>query len=191
MYDYNLPDLEGEVWKVVEGYKYPYEVSNMGRIRVSKGYRYQYFRLSEQNKGYREATFRNVDGSKHRFLIHTLVAKMFVENPENKPCIDHINTDRSDNRACNLRWCTAQENNHNPITMRRMQLNQPNMRPVKCIETGQVFFSINEAERVMGLPKYSVGKCLRDVIAIKNGASKHGRHQSVNGYHFEYVNEEK
>jgi hypothetical protein len=186
-YAFNLPDLEGEVWKVADGYKFPYEVSNMGRIRNGV----MYFKLSKQNKGYREATFQKIDGTKHRFLVHTMVAKLFVENHENKPYVDHINTDRSDNRACNLRWCTAQENNRNPITVRKMQLAYGNKRAVRCIETGQVFFSINEAERAMGLTKYSVGKHIRDVIAIKNGASKHGRHQSVKGYDFEYVNEEK
>ena len=50
------------------------------------------------------------------FFIHRAVAELFVPNPENKPVVDHINTDYSDNRACNLRWVTQKENNNNPLS---------------------------------------------------------------------------
>lgn len=53
--------------------------------------------------------------------IHRIIAKLFVPNPENKPCVDHINGDTHDNRAENLRWCTYYENNHNPITVQRQK----------------------------------------------------------------------
>jgi hypothetical protein len=48
--------------------------------------------------------------------LHRLIAKAFIPNPENKPCVDHINRNRQDNRACNLRWCTYRENNENKRT---------------------------------------------------------------------------
>lgn len=51
--------------------------------------------------------------------IHRIIAELFIANPENKPCVDHINSDPHDNRAVNLRWCTYYENNHNPITVKR------------------------------------------------------------------------
>lgn len=50
------------------------------------------------------------------FFIHRAVAELFVPNPENKTCVDHINTDRLDNRAENLRWVTQKENCNNPLT---------------------------------------------------------------------------
>jgi len=69
----------------------------------------------------------NSDGYKyvalypHRknFTIHRLIAKHFIPNPDNKPCVDHINRIRDDNRIENLRWATYSENNKNATNVIR------------------------------------------------------------------------
>ena len=79
-----------------------WEVSNLGRVKCN----------GEIVEPYMHGNYMHVG----TFNLHRAVAELFVPNPENKPCVDHINTDRSDNRACNLRWVTYKENSNNPLT---------------------------------------------------------------------------
>jgi len=53
------------------------------------------------------------NGKRKTFGIHRIIAEIFVENPENKPEVDHIDRDTSNNRPDNLRWATRREQMHN------------------------------------------------------------------------------
>jgi len=50
-------------------------------------------------------------GKRKHFRIHRLVAMTWLDNPKNKPCVNHINGNKLDNKMENLEWCTASENN--------------------------------------------------------------------------------
>lgn len=106
-----------EKWKDIEGYEGLYKVSDYGRIISTKkknGYK-DYLIGTMDNKGYCRVTL-NKDAVSKTFSVHRLVAQAFLPNPENKPCIDHIDTNPSNNRVENLRWVTHKENMNNPIT---------------------------------------------------------------------------
>ena len=105
--------MEKEFWKEIEGFD-NYQISNLGRVKNIK-----FDRLVKpllDNRGYIMVNLYK-DGKMKRLSLHRLIAIAFIPNPENKPCIDHINTDRSDNRIENLRWVTQKENHNNPLSI--------------------------------------------------------------------------
>lgn len=81
-----------------------YEVSNLGNVKCNG------VLVEPIHKGY-----SHIGG----FAIHRAVAELFIPNPENKPCVDHIDTNKQNNRADNLRWVTPEENLLNPISRER------------------------------------------------------------------------
>ena len=94
-----------EKWKesIVQGYL----ISNLGRIKNLKTG--NIIVPDREEKGYRRLTIK-VNGKKKHYAVHRLVAIAFIPNPENKPQIDHIDNDKSNNRVDNLRWCSNKEN---------------------------------------------------------------------------------
>ncbi len=107
-----------EIWRAIEGFE-NYEVSNMGRVRVTKHVPLQrrppgtiLIQHVARNPNYVKVYLRK-DLRAHQIPVHQLVARVFCDNPNHLPIPDHINRDTSDNRASNLRWVSESTNKHN------------------------------------------------------------------------------
>lgn len=91
-----------EIWKEskIEGVY----VSNLGNIRKSDNFKKRYYEFDFN--GYKAVQIFN-----HTYYVHRLVAQVFIENKDNKPCVNHIDGNKSNNNINNLEWVTYSENN--------------------------------------------------------------------------------
>lgn len=111
-----------EKWKDIPKYEGIYQISTMGRIKVTRnGDERILVGVLDKSTGYRRFSLYK-DGKVKRAYVHRLVAESFIPNVENKPEIDHINTIRHDNRVENLRWVTRKENRNNPISLDHLRV---------------------------------------------------------------------
>lgn len=112
-----------EIWKDIIGYEGRYAVSNLGNVKSLHFYGKNCNTKDNGAKMLKPILKSNgyyvVSISQRQVHVHRLVAEAFIDNPDNKPCIDHINTITTDNRVSNLRWCTPKENLLNPISSKR------------------------------------------------------------------------
>lgn len=109
-------ELPGEEWLdslTLEGY----QVSNKGRVRNKESN--QIYKGGINATGY--PVFKMIP-------IHRLVAEVFIPNPDNKPIVDHIDTDKTNNDVNNLRWVTQEENMRNELTRRNMRQGKEKLR---------------------------------------------------------------
>lgn len=111
-----------EIWKDVAGFEGLYQVSNFGRIRSLRVKRHAggIMVTKKRKNGYMFVFFR-INNKRIWKSIHRIVANAFIPNPENKPQVDHIDGNPSNNNVTNLRWATNVENMNNPVTKERMR----------------------------------------------------------------------
>lgn len=195
-----------EIWKDIEGYENLYQISSLGRVRsldrdilVFRGGKY----FSKKQKGGIIAKQRDTRGYSQvqlhkgtRKKVHTmrvckLVANAFIPNPDNKPCIDHINTDKTDDRVSNLRWVTYKENSENPLTIQHHQGTHkvphiPSRKPVMQYTKDGIFIKkwtcAEEAAEALLKEGQKISKS-----NIQSVASHQPHSHTAGGYKWEYA----
>lgn len=169
-----------EQWKDIYGYEGIYQVSNLGRVKSLKCGKERILKSCVNGFGYHLVNLYLNKGYKSLY-VHRLVATAFIDNPNNRREIDHINRDKNDNRACNLRWVTRKENMDNRtddwVHEWKQNVIKAKSKAVRCIETGKIYSSATEAAKEIGVHRSSIYAC-----ALK----KKGR-KTTGGYHWEYV----
>jgi hypothetical protein len=132
----SLEDLPNEEWRDVVGYEGLFQVSSNGVIRSldrylpmpNGGKKIVKGKLIKQyltRNGYMIVILGKTHNDRKRKYVHRIVAKQFPEicGEWFEECqIDHINCIRQDNRAINLKVCTASENANNPLTLKHQSI---------------------------------------------------------------------
>lgn len=178
-----------EVWKDIEGYEGLYQVSNFGRIKSlsrKDGFFNMPTRIKKQNiSNHYFAVGLSKNGIYKTMHVHRIVAKAFLQNPDNLPQVNHKDENKLNNRVDNLEWCSAKYNvNYGTCTKRRAKTqresgcqinNKASSVPVKCLENNIIYPSIREAERKLNFD----GSCISKVCR--------GVRKRVGGFTFAYI----
>ena len=178
-------------WRDVDGYEGIYQVSRFGEVRSLD----RYVRTKNGSVRLCKGCVRALEETKDGYLqiglysseinesplgkmkmVHILVAKAFVDNPDNKPFVNHIDGNKKNNCADNLEWVTAKENTAHAIASGLRQRtpwsedeakhwrdiwNSVQRVPVRCIETQQVFDSQSSAAKFYGTSVSEISRSVR------------------------------
>ncbi len=105
-----------EIWMPIKKYVGFYEISNLGRVKscskldkLKHRRREKMLKLNKSINGY-FMVILSKQGIRKPFRIHRLVAIHFIKNPQNKPCVNHKDCNKLNNKYYNLEWVTQKEN---------------------------------------------------------------------------------
>lgn len=169
--------FEDEIWKDIPQFEGIYQASTKGRIRSLDRERYcrnkhtflckgKILMPKIQNSGYMIVWLRK-DGKTYAKTIHRLIAKTFIPNPSAFEQVNHKDGNKINNNVKNLEWCSRSENvKHAYRVIHRLK---PRSVKVQCVDTGEIFESIKEAEKAFGICRGAINQ----VVA--------GRHKTAGG----------
>lgn len=164
--------------KYIEGFDGVYSITDNGNVFNHRLNRFM--KLNENKRGYLRVTLYKE--KKYTFLVHRLVANAYIKNYENKPEVNHMDCDVSNNHFSNLEWCTNKENISHSVKNNRIKeytlfkSGRFNLNAKSIIElsTRSYYETISKAAKELSLCASSIVKVLK------------GKLSSTGGYKFEY-----
>lgn len=174
-----------EIWKNIKNYEGLYQASNLGRIKslpktisywngfTKITYTIPEKILSQHKRGGYLAIGLTKDHKQSTFSVHRLIAKTFIDNPNNLPCVNHKDENKYNNCVNNLEWCDYKYNNLYGTRTKRT------CKPVKCIETGTIYNSTVQAGKCTGINRVNITDCCNE------------KRHTAGGYHWKYINKEE
>lgn len=179
-----------EIWKDIRGYEGLYKISNLGKVvsipRMMMRKNGKAMRINGSQKrfgigsnGYYRVGLYDGNGNKKMVSVHRLLAIAFIPNPDNKPCINHKDSNRLNLSLENLEWVTYQENTDHSIKQGLFgMLGQTgdlhnNSKAVIAIDiktrTERRFGSQREAARVLNLNQSNIGRVVKGKVSQTGG----------------------
>lgn len=173
--NHNIP------YKKLEGFDHDYYVTIDGRIWTNyrKNGIERFMKQHENAEGYKSVGLY-IGGKQKRFRVHRLVAIMFIPNPDNKPYVNHIDGDKSNNHANNLEWCTQKENVHHAIgTLKKWSNSDTQREKASVLGKSKRKLSMEQAREVRLL--HEKRDCSISGLAERYKISKTGIKRILNG----------
>ena len=166
-----------EHWKSIAGYEGLYEVSDLGRVKSLKFGKEKILKPRETHGGYLKVALCK-DGKVEQSKIHRLVAKAFIQNPNNLDTVNHKDEVKTNNNVSNLEWMSMRDNINYGTRNKRAAESLSKKVQMLDKSTGELlatFPSTHEAERVTGIAQSSISKCCK------------GKRKYAGGYVWRYI----
>lgn len=158
-------NMDGEKWIKIKDFP-DYSVSNYGRV-IRTISRFGNSRIGILKFGKSEQ-YKSVclskKGKKTTQMIHRLVAKAFIPNPNEYPVVNHIDGDKFNNHESNLEWCTVSQNTLHYYREIGGQIH--NKKPVVMLDSDRN--AINEFDSITSAAKY-IGGSVSNIYKCCNG----------------------
>ena len=149
-----------ETFVKIEGFE-KYEVSNLGKVRNIKSGRL--LKPRPNKDGYlRHCLYEN--NKKKELSLHRIIATAFIDNSEEKPCVNHIDENKLNNDLSNLEWCTVRENSIHGTRIKRIaeKLSKKVIQLDLNDNVLNEFESMKQAEQETGVDESSISRCCNE-----------------------------